>query len=105
MEDNGDTVRADDPAGEAPPAHLPSRPAPRPERHPLRLLLAIVLTTAVVLAVIYHRVYKRRTALLNMQQAALRYVRPADMVVYDEQPARAAALLARGGEHVPVPTN
>ena len=82
-------------------------PPPRPERHPLRLLLVVVLTTAVILAVIYQRVYKRRTALLNMQQAALSYARPAEQVVYEEEPSRAAALLASVGQnpgYVAVPT-
>ncbi len=97
MDDDDDTVTQGD-SGEAAPVASgtpDTRVAPRrPERHPLRLLLVVVLTTAVVLAVIYQRVYKRRTALLNMQQAALGYARPAGQVVYEEEPSRAPALLA-----------
>jgi hypothetical protein len=43
--------------------------------------------------------------LLRLQQACLRYDRPAEEVVYEEDPARAAELLKTGGEYVAIPAD
>jgi hypothetical protein len=76
----------------------------RRQRHPMRIAVIGGVLVAIVLAVVYGRVYIRRETLLRVQQACLDYAPPADQVVYDEHPARAKELLARGGDYVSVPT-
>ena len=71
----------------------------------MRLILIVAVVTAVVLGVIYKRVSSKRMELLRLQQACLRYDRPAEQVVYEEDPARAADLLKSGGEHVAIPAD
>jgi hypothetical protein len=80
------------------------RARPRRERHSLRIAVIGGVLVAIVLAIVYGRVYMKREALLRVQQACLDYAPPADQVVYDEEPARAKELLARGGDYVAVPT-
>jgi hypothetical protein len=79
----------------------------RPRRRRLNVIvIAIVLAVVVAgaLGVMYGRVHAKRAALLRAQQACLDYVPPAGQVVYDEEPARAKALMARGGEYVSIPS-
>jgi hypothetical protein len=87
--------------------------APRPSRprgpvHPLRIAIGVGVLAVIVLGIVYGRVYAKRAAMLRVQQSCLDYAPPADQVVYDEEPARAKELLARGGgggggEYVPIP--
>ena len=81
-----------------------SDPSRRNEPNPLRLALFITLLAAIVLGVIYVRVTRQRSELLRIQQACLDYQSPAGIVVYEENPARAAELLAKQGDYVKVPT-
>src|SRR3954453_23136032 len=88
------------PYGEAePPASSVSvtrPPQPRRSGNPLRVALVVTFVAVGLLAGWYAHVYARRAALLDLQQACLDYAPPAESVVYEENPERAAELLARG---------
>lgn len=68
-----------------------------------RLGLMVTLLIAVGVGLWYSSVYRRRAALLEAQQACLRYVRPPEEIVYEEDPGRAATLLQRNDGFVAVP--
>jgi hypothetical protein len=68
------------------------------------LLVFALAAAAGTLAVVYGRVSRQRAAMLRVQEECLRYQPPADQVVYEEEPARAAELLKGGTIHTPVPT-
>jgi hypothetical protein len=71
----------------------PEHPPRRREGRLLRVGLVIVLVAAAVtLLIIYRKTRTQQAALLRTQQACLNYQLPADVVVYDENPNRAAAL-------------
>jgi hypothetical protein len=84
-----------------------SAPQGRPPRRRwdaslLRLGLMVTLLVAVGAALVYLRVYQRRVTLLRSQQACMNHQLPADTVVYEEQPGRAAELLKRNDGYVAV---
>lgn len=89
---------------ELPPATTPPSRPQRREWNPLRLAIVAAVIAAIVLAILYRRSSTERKKLLEIQQSCLRYQAPANQVVYDEQPARAAELLARGGEYIAIST-
>ncbi len=73
----------------------------RPERD-VRLMVilfiaVVALATVIVLLVMYVVGQFRRESLITTQRACLEFQLPAETVVYEEESARAAQLIARGG--------
>src|SRR4051812_43471063 len=75
----------------APPSPLLRRKRAR------RVIFAIILLLLIVIGILQRRtieLYARQAELLYAQRAWLNFSAPADRVVYDDDPPRAAALLA-----------
>jgi len=99
-EDGDELAQAAADAG-GPPAKLGAPPLRGRSRAGLFVWLAIA-AAAVVLGVMYGPQLVRRVAELRIQRACAEYVAPRTLVVYEEQPDKAATLLGVAGEHVAV---
>src|SRR4051794_25770240 len=78
------------------------RPAGRRIRRIAYLVCALVIVYAV-----WHLglPFFKQARYLNIQRKCLSYLQPPSMVVYEEDPAAAAALLASGRDYRPVPAS
>lgn len=89
-------------AESAPYSTLTPPPVPRPSRAARRVWLAVV-AAAVVLGVAFGPRFVRRAGELRTQGAAAEYASPGTLLVYEEQPEKAAVLLSNGASYLAVP--